>query len=144
LYFNETVEERRKKALAMAPDAPPFDLDTPPDECEFSEEATEKDASMKVKGLISAAGQEGCSKTQQYASSNINTHVPHEYQKRVVKAGRFETSPDVTFGSQKLVSASKSVKCLYKMVCEHGSKKIQYITKKWLLILVTTTYPYNN
>jgi hypothetical protein len=46
--------------------------------------------------------------------------VHHEYEKRLVKIGKFEKLPYVNYESQKQYNVTKSIECLYNMVCEHA------------------------
>jgi hypothetical protein len=65
-------------------------------------------------------GQPGCSKADTDASPDSVMLVSHEYDKRLVKLGKFEKSPYVNYELQKEFTVSKSVECLYNMVCKHG------------------------
>lgn len=109
LNFDSTESERRREAARRAPDAPPFDLDTPPED-------------NVEDGQVAAAGQQGCSKGFVGPSGTSITPVHHEYEKRFVKQGKFATSPYVNYETQKSYIASKSQEELYSMVCEHGWK----------------------
>lgn len=109
LDFDSTESERRRKAAMLAPDAPPFDIGTPPDE-----EAPEQDPEAIVNG------HEGCIKASANKADTSITSVPHEYEKRVVKLGKFETSPYMNYETQKNYNVTKNVEELYSMVCRHG------------------------
>lgn len=97
LIFHSTESERRERALRLAPDAPSFSLDTPPDEDVDHEEAD--------------------------PSAHSITPVPHEYDKRIVKKGPFQKSPFVNPETEKSYNVSKTIEELYSMVCEHETRR---------------------
>jgi hypothetical protein len=112
LNFDSTESERKREAAMLTPDAPPFDLDTPPNEID--------DEDVLGKETM----EEGCIKDTggRSASASI-TPMVHEYDKRVVKRGRFAKSPYIDPEADKEYTVSKSVDTLYDMVCEHGWKR---------------------
>jgi hypothetical protein len=118
LIFDSTESDRKRDAAMLAPDAPSFDLDTPPDD----DNAQAKGKGKEVSGQMVVLGQQGCSKETDVPSGDSITPVLHEYQKRVLKVGKFDKSPYVNYENHKNYSVSKSVECLYDMVCQHGWK----------------------
>jgi hypothetical protein len=104
LVFDSTESEKRREAVRLAPDPPPFNLDTPSDDDKPPKEFPDQ--------VRKAVAQEGCNKWYSDPSSNSITPVVHEYEKRLVRTGKFEKSPYINYEIQKNLTVSKPVECL--------------------------------
>ena len=110
LDFDSSEYARKRSAAEEAPDAPSFDLCTPPDRNEH-EAAPMTDA---IEGKTTTNEPTGPSGTS-------ITPVEHAYQTRILKAGKMQKSPYID-GSKKVYKATKPMIELYNMVCKHTSK----------------------
>lgn len=123
LIFDSTESERERilEAARLAPDAPPFDLDTPPDANDVKEgETVGIAAKVKSEGPKTVL-QPTFRKQANNPSTSSITPVPHELDKRVVKRGKFAQSPFVNPDTKKNYCPSKSQEEVYSMVCQHGA-----------------------
>jgi hypothetical protein len=123
LVFESTVSEKRERAISLAPDAPSFELGTPPDEEQKRANANHGKAESKVTLETIVHGVPGCSKLANDQSARSITPVAREYEKRVVKQAKYTKPPFVNSEPPKTYMVGKSVETLYNMVCEHGWEK---------------------
>jgi hypothetical protein len=89
LDFNSTESERKMAAARLAPNAPPFNLDTLSDEEIFVED--EDDQGAKV-----YAANNDSSKENAGPSGDSIMPVAREYEKRILKVGKYARSPFIT------------------------------------------------
>ena len=112
LNFDSTESERKRELLRSVPDAPSFDLDTPPDENEMD------DCKSTLAEGHAEQPQAGTEQIVDPASTSI-TPVPHGYQKRIIKPSFLQQPPFVV---RKDFTISKAVNDLYTKVCKYGRK----------------------
>jgi hypothetical protein len=89
LNFNSTKSERKMADARLAPDAPHFNLDTPSDEEIFVEDEDDQGAKVYVANNDSSKENVG-------PSGDSIMPVAREYEKRILKVGKYARSPFVT------------------------------------------------